>query len=194
MSNILIINAHHYYPFAKGNLNRALVELAQTQLEAKGHSLHVVSTDEAWDVDQELEKHQWADAILLQSPVYWMSVPWPFKKYMDEVYTSGMHGALCHGDGRHREHPTQQYGAGGTLQGKRYMLSLTLNAPKQAFNDPQEYLFQGKSLDDLFFPIHMNFRFFAMESLPTFACFDVMKNANIEDDFVRFRHHLDTHF
>ena len=74
------------------------------------------------------------------------------------------------------------------------MLSLTFNAPKQAFDNPSEYLFQGKSVDDLMFPMHMNFRFFGIEALPTFTCFDVMKNPNIEDDFTRFEHHLNTHF
>ena len=71
------------------------------------------------------------------------------------------------------------------------MLSLTFNAPEESFNDPKEYLFQGKSVDDLFFPLHMNFRFFGMEPLQTFACYDVMKNAQFEDDLRRFRLHLD---
>ena len=84
--------------------------------------------------------------------------------------------------------------AGGTLNGKRYMLSLTFNAPEEAFDDPQEYLFQGKGVDDLLFPMHMNFRFFGMTPLDTFACFDVMKNAQVENDFVRFQQHLDTLF
>ena len=36
----------------------------------------------------------------------------------------------------------------------------------------------------------MNFRFFGMKALPTFACYDVMKNANIENDFQRLEKHL----
>ena len=194
MSNILIINAHHYYPFAQGRLNHALVEIADELLTSKGHNTKIVRIDDEWDVDTELEKHQWADVVLLQSPVNWMMVPWTFKKYMDEVYTAGMRGALCDGDGRHRDAPKKNYGAGGTLNGKKYMLSLTFNAPEESFNDPNEYLFQGKSVDDLWFPMHMNFRFFAMEPLPTFACFDVMKSAEAEKDFARFKAHLNEHF
>lgn len=101
-----------------------------------------------------------------------------------------MAGALCNGDGRKADAPTFNYGKGGTLQGKKYLLSLTFNAPLQAFNDKDEYLFQGKDVDDLFFPMHMNFRFFGMASLPTFACFDVMKNPDVENDFFRFKSHL----
>lgn len=194
MANVLIINAHHYYPFAEGKLNQTLVELAQKLLFAMGHKTKLVRTDDEWDVDRELEKHQWADIILLQSPVNWMMVPWPFKKYMDEVYTSGMSGALCHGDGRKRETPNEHYGEGGSLTGKKYMLSLTFNAPEASFDDPSQYLFQGKSVDDLFFPMHMNFRFFGMQPLPTFACFDVMKNPNPEHDFAEFEAHLSSHF
>jgi modulator of drug activity B len=194
MSNVLIINAHHHYPFAEGKLNGALVEKAQLLLESKGHSVRLVATDNEWDVEQEIANHLWADIILLQSPVNWMGVPWTFKKYMDEVYTAGMAGQLCNGDGRTKEEPKKNYGAGGTLTGKRYMLSLTFNAPEEAFNDKNEYLFQGKSVDDLWFPMHMNFRFFDMEALPTFAAFDVMKNAEIEKDFERFTHHIEKNF
>ena len=194
MSNILIINAHHKYPFAEGRLNGSLVQKADESLTAGGHTTRVVTIDDGWDVDRELENHQWADIVLLQTPVNWMGVPWTFKKYMDEVYTAGMGGQLCDGDGRHREAPEKQYGSGGTLVGKKYMLSLTFNAPKESFDDAGQFLFQGKGVDDLLFPMHMNFRFFGMEPLPTFACFDVMKNAEVENDFKRFAAHLGENF
>ena len=194
MNKILIINAHHQYPFAEGRLNRTLTKQAAEQLAERGHEIRVVTVDKGWDVEAEIENHQWADAVLLQTPVNWMGVPWTFKKYMDEVYTAGMDGRLCAGDGRHSDAPKQNYGAGGSLSGKQYMLSLTFNAPEESFNDPQEYLFQGKSVDDLFFPMHMNFRFFGMEALPTFACYDVMKAADAEADFRRFEAHLKEHF
>ena len=187
---MLIINAHHYYPFSEGKLNQTLIEKAQELLSTKGHEIRIVKSDEEYDVTEQLENHRWADIILLQSPVNWMGVPWKFKKYMDEVYTAGMGGELCNGDGRSSQAPKENYGAGGTLQGKKYMLSLTFNAPEEAFGNDAEYLFQGKSVDDLFFPMHMNFRFFAMEALPTFSCYDVMKDAQVENDLARYEEHL----
>lgn len=193
MSNILIINAHHHYSFAEGKLNGTLVQMADELLTAQGHQTRIVEVDKGWDVDQELENHQWADIVILQTPVNWMGVPWTFKKYMDEVYTAGMGGALCNGDGRTEDAPKANYGTGGTLAGKKYLISLTFNAPKEAFDDPNEYLFRGKSVDDLLFPMHMNFRFFAMEPLETFACYDVMKNPQVENDFLRFSQHLEAH-
>lgn len=194
MSNVFIINAHHAYPFAEGRLNQSLVGIAKQALVAKGHEVRITTVDKSWELDEELATHQWADFIILQSPINWMGMPWTFKKYMDEVYTAGMAGALCNGDGRSSEDPINNYGAGGTLTGKKYMLSLTFNAPSQAFGNDSEYLFQGKSVDDLLLSMHMNFRFFGMEALPTFACFDVMKNPDIENDFERFKKQINQYF
>lgn len=193
MSNILIINGHQYYPFSEGKLNATLVDKAETLLQAKGHSTRVVTMSDTIDVEQELANHEWADYVILQTPVNWMGVTWSFKKYMDEVYTAGMGGALCVGDGRTADNPKKNYGMGGTLTKTKYMISLTFNAPEEAFNDPTEF-FDGKSIDDLMLPMHMNFKFFGMQSMPTFACFDVMKNADVENDLNRFESHINELF
>ena len=190
MKNIFLINAHEFYPFAEGRLNRTLVEMATQNLEAKGYEVRHTTMKDDWDVDQEIAKHVWADAIILQTPVNWMGVPWSFKRYMDFVYSAGMDGRLCAGDGRSRKEPSRQYGSGGSLTGKRYMLSLTFNAPKESFNDPAQEFFAGGSVDDLLLPMHLNFKFFGMEPLATFACHDVMKNPDIENDLKRFQAHL----
>lgn len=42
--------------------------------------------------------------------------------------------------------------------------------------------------------MHANFRFFGMSALPTFACYDVMKNGDIENDFARLESHLNELF
>lgn len=192
--NILLINTHQPYPFSEGKLNKTLQDKATELLTSFGHIVKTTTMTEEWNVEEEIEKHTWADNVFLQGPVNWMGVPWSFKKYMDEVYSMGMMGALCDGDGRSRKDPAAQYGSGGTLSGKTYMLSLTFNAPEESFNDPDQYLFQGKSVDDLFFPMHMNFRFFDMTPLPTFCSYDVMKNPDIENDLVRFEEHLNAHY
>ena len=70
------------------------------------------------------------------------------------------------------------------------MLSLTFNAPRDAFGDPAQKFFAGMSVDDLFQPMHLNFRFFDMEPMPTLACFDVMKNPDVENDLMKYRQHL----
>ncbi|KAA3614291.1 MAG: flavodoxin family protein [Planctomycetota bacterium] len=194
MKNVFLLNAHQAYPFSEGKLNQSLMNQAKAHLESHGYSVQTTTMLEEYEEDAEIEKHQWADALILQSPVNWMGVPWSFKKYMDLVYTAGMDGRLCLGDGRSRKNPNQQYGSGGTLKGKRYMLSLTFNAPSEAFQDPKQDFFQGCSVDDLFLPAHLNFRFFGMEAMPTFSCHDVLKNPDLEKDIQRFGDHLKLHF
>ncbi|WP_375561089.1 NAD(P)H-dependent oxidoreductase [Bernardetia sp. OM2101] len=194
MKNIFIINAHEYYPFAEGKLNNSFTKKAKNYFEEKRYNVRVTTMKDDYDVEQEIENHLWADVVFLQSPVNWMGHPWSFKKYADMVYTTGMMGKLCNNDGRSSEEPKKNYGTGGMLGNKKYMISLTFNAPKESFNDQNEYLFGGKSVDDLFFPTHMNFRFFGMTGMETFASYDVMKNPEIENDFVRFEQHLEKHF
>jgi modulator of drug activity B len=194
MKKVLIINAHQYYPFSEGKLNQALIDKMDTLLKSKGYEVKHSNVMHEYNPASEVEKHLWADAVIMQSPVNWMGLPWMAKKYIDEVYSTGMMGQLCSGDGRTTEAPKKNYGGGGLLQNTKYMLSLTFNAPSEAFNDPSEYLFQGKSVDDLWLPQHMNFRFFGMKPLATFVCFDVMKNPTIEADFKRLEEHLNKIF
>jgi len=86
----------------------------------------------------------------------------------------------------------QQFKSRATVQrtANGYLRSLTFKAPKESFNDLLQEFFGGKSPDDLFWPMHLNFAFFGMEQLPTFACFDVMKNPQIERDLERYRSQL----
>lgn len=194
MKNILMINGHEHYVYSPGKLNAAMQELAIATLEEKGYTVQTTVVQNGYNAQEELDKHVWADCLIVQSPVNWMMVPWSLKKYFDEVFTAGMGAILCKNDGRTADKPKQGYGTGGLLTGKKYALSLTFNAPLEAFDNPNEYLFQGKSVDDLFFPVHMNYRFFGMEALPTFAAFDVMKNPTIESDFQRYQKFLNEHF
>lgn len=194
MQRVLIINGHQPYPFAKGRLNATLVRIAQEHLIARGYDVELTAVAEGWDVDTEVERHQRADAILMQLPVNWMGVSWSLKKYMDEVYTAGMDGRLCRGDGRTGPDQDQLYGLGGALIDARYMLSLTFNAPQGAFENPAAPFFEGRTVDDLLWPMHLNMRFFGLQPLPTFSAHDVMKNPNIDADLARFRAHLNAHF
>ena len=194
MKNVFIINAHEVYPFSEGKLNQSMVEKSTAHLQNKGYHIKLTTMRDDYNVDKEIEKHQWADTLILQSPCNWMGVPWTFKKYMDEVYSAGMDGRMCDGDGRTRKDPSKQYGSGGTLTGKKYMLSLTYNAPREAFNDPNQVFFGGRAVDDLFWPMHLNFKFFGMKPLETFACHDVLKNPEVENDFIRFEARLNKLF
>jgi len=194
MKKAFIINAHQEYPFQVGDLNREIAGRIENYLRRLGYEIQTTTMKDDWNADEEVEKHVWADVVILQSPTNWMGLPWSFKKYMDEVYTAGMFGKMSQNDGRSSKAPKKNYGAGGLLQDTSYMISLTFNAPEEAFNDENEFLFEGKSVDDLYFPQHMNFKYFGMNPLPTFACFDVVKNPDIENDFERLENHLSSVF
>lgn len=193
MKNIFIINGHQRYPFSEGKLNASLVEKAEKFFASKGWNVKKTTMEDSYDVNEEIEKFVWADVVFFQSPLNWMGVSWSFKKYIDEVFSTGMMGSMSDGDGRSRQSPKKNYGLGGKLTGS-YMMSITANAPKEAFNDPSEAFFNGLSEDELLRPMHLNFKWFGLESLPTFMAYDVMKNPEIENDFQRFEAHLASHF
>ncbi len=193
MKNVFILNGATGDQKTSGTLNAAMVERARAWFETRGLSVRTTTIAQGYDIEAEIANHQWADLVLIQFPVHWMGTPWTMKKYMDEVYSAGCDGRLCASDGRSTEAPKDNYGGGGVLGDTRYMLSLTFNAPKEAFDDPDQYLFQGKSVDDLMAPMHFNARFFAMQALATFAAHDVVKNPTIEADFTRFDAHLADH-
>ncbi len=190
MKNIFIINGHQKYPFSEGKLNASLVEKAITYFETKGYEVRITTMEDNYDVNQEIEKFKWADLIFFQTPLNWMGVTWSFKKYIDEIFSAGMMGEMSNGDGRTRTEPKKNYGLGGKLNAQ-YMISVTANAPKEAFNDPNEKFFNGISEDDLLLPMHLNFKWFGLQKLPTYFAYDVMKNPDIENDFKRFNIHLE---
>lgn len=193
MKKVLLINAHQPYSYSPGQLNATLVERAEAYFRANGYEVEKTVTAEEYDVDAEVEKIRSADVVILQMPLNWMGVPWSFKKYTDEVWGAGLFGKLSNGDGRSSAAPKENYGMGGVLNG-RYMLSVTANAPSEAFSDPSQAYFAGRSEDDLTWAIDLNFKWIGLEKVPSFWAYDVMKNPQIDIDLARFDEHLSTHF
>ena len=188
--NVLLINGHQRWEgFAEGKLNQTIIDETQKQLTNTGYEVKTTIVESGYEIAEELDKYKWADAVFVQTPVYWMSVPYLFKKYMDEVFTSGIGEILCTDDGRTRSDLSKKYGSGGLMHGKKYMLSTTWNAPLESFEDPAQF-FEGKGVDGVFMWLHKAFQFFSMEPLPTFSCHDVLKNADVEGDLKRLEAHL----
>ncbi|OON41955.1 NADPH quinone reductase MdaB [Izhakiella australiensis] len=192
MSNILIIDAGKSFHHSKGELNHTLTAVAADKLCECGHHVVVTTVDEGYDIQQEIEKYLAADTIIYQMPGWWMGEPWILKKYIDEVFTEG-HGKLYASDGRTRSDAGKKYGSGGLLQGKKYMLSLTWNAPLEAFNDPQQF-FEGVGVDGVYLHFHKANQFLGMEALPTFICNDVIKQPDIARDIDNYQTHLNQIF
>lgn len=188
MKKILLLNGGKAFAHSQGRYNRTLHDTAAAFLDRAGCDVKTTDIDAGYDVEQEVQKILWADVVIYQMPGWWMGAPWTVKQYLDEVFTAG-HGSLYANDGRTRSDASQKYGSGGLVQGKQYMLSLTWNAPQQAFDDPSDF-FEGKGVDAVYFPFHKAQQFLGMSALPTFLCSDVMKVPAIERDVARYEQHL----
>ena len=192
MKHLLLINAHQVYEnISPGRLNHTMASVIKEEMEKYGYEVRQTDIESCYDIEAEVQNHDWADIIILQTPVYWFGAPWIYKKYVDEVFTAAMiQGRFITGDGRTRHDLGKQYGTGGLMQGKKYMLSLTWNAPKDAFGDKDQVLFAGKTVDDVFVANTANYKFCGAEVLQSFSCHDVMKAPAIEGDIARLREHL----
>ena len=188
MKKILLLNGGKQFAHSDGRYNATLHDAAVAYLDRAGFDIKTTFIDGGYDAEEEVQKILWADLVIYQMPGWWMGAPWTVKKYLDEVFTAG-HGSLYANDGRTRSDASQKYGSGGLIQGKKYMLSLTWNAPQQAFDDPSDF-FEAKGVDAVYFPFHKANQFLGMSALPTFLSTDVMKMPNIERDVARYEQHL----
>lgn len=186
--NFLLLNGGKAFAHSEGRYNSTLQQTAEEFLQSQGFNVQTTAIDSGYEIASELDKWQWADIVIYQMPGWWMGAPWIVKKYLDEVLTAG-HGTLYSSDGRTRSDASQKYGSGGLLHGKKLMLSLTWNAPQQAFDDPSDF-FEGQGVDAVYLPFHKAHQFLGMSSLPTFLCCDVMKQPAIEQDIQRYQAHL----
>ncbi|WP_137971526.1 NAD(P)H-dependent oxidoreductase [Pseudomonas sp. F(2018)] len=188
MKKILLLNGGKQFAHSDGRYNATLHDAAVAYLDRAGFDVKTTFIDGGYDIEDEVQKFLWADLVIYQMPGWWMGTPWTVKKYLDEVFTAG-HGSLYANDGRTRSDASQKYGSGGLIHGKKYMLSLTWNAPQQAFDDPTDF-FEARGVDAVYFPFHKANQFLGMSALPTFLSTDVMKMPNIERDVARYEQHL----
>jgi len=188
MKNILLVNGAKTFAHSNGQLNDTLTEFAQEVLSDLGHQVQVTRADSEYDAKAEVEKFLWADTVIYQMPGWWMGAPWTVKKYIDDVFTEG-HGSLYANDGRSRSDASKKYGSGGLIHDKNYMLSLTWNAPMDAFNDAEQF-FHGVGVDGVYLPFHKANQFLGMQTLPTFIVNDVIKAPEVEAYMAQYRDHL----
>lgn len=191
MSNVLIINGAKHFLLSKGGLNQTFATVAADHLAKAGHAVQTTTVDNGYVVEDEVNKIANSDYVIFQMPAWWMGEPWIVKRYLDEVYTAG-HGVLYASDGRSRTDSSKKYGSGGLLQGRKYMISATWNAPSEAFLDPHQF-FEGVGVEGVYFHFHKANQFLGLSALPTFVANDVEKNPQIDNDLKRFISHLDEH-
>ena len=89
--NILLLDGGKNFGHSHGELNHTLHKKAKEVLTVLGHNIQETVIDAGYDVEAEIEKFLWMDAVIWQMPGWWMHEPWTVKKYIDEVLTAG-HG------------------------------------------------------------------------------------------------------
>lgn len=193
---VLLINTHLTYPnWSEGKLNDAFHQKAKDFFTEKGFEILVTKVEAGYDANEEVNKHLEADIIILQTPINWFGAPWIYKKYVDEVFNSGLFNEkFLSGDGRTREDATRQYGTGGKMQGKKFMVSATWNAPKASFDDPDQKLFEGRSTADVLIQITSNYRFCGVEIVEDYNCFDIFKDGDVVGTLENYPKHLEQVF
>lgn len=189
---VLLINTHLNYPnWSEGTLNASFYQKAKDFFLTNGFEVLETKVEDGYNADEEVEKHLEADIVILQTPINWFGAPWIYKKYVDEVFNSGLHSAkFLFGDGRTREDVTKQYGTGGKMQGKKFMVCSTWNAPKASFDDQNQVLFEGRSTTDVLIAITSNYRFCGVDVVADYNCFDIFKNGDIAGDLENYPKHL----
>jgi modulator of drug activity B len=190
---ILIINTHLNYPgWSEGRLNLTFMDAAKAFFTERGHQVAETFIEQGYQPEAEVEKHAAAGLVILQTPVNWFGAPWIYKKYVDEVFNVALAGkVMLEGDGRTRQDPGRQYGTGGRMQGRKFMISATWNAPKETFDNPGSVLYGGKGTADLFLPITSNYKFCGYDILPAFGVFDIYKNPDIPRALEDYQRHLE---
>ncbi|RYC33789.1 flavodoxin family protein [Lichenibacterium minor] len=118
------------------------------------------------DVEAEQDKLLWADALILQFPLWWYAMPAILKGWVDRVYANG----FAYGVGEHSDRRWGERFGEGTMAGKRAMLILTAGGWESHYG-PRGV---NGPLDDLLFPIHHGVLFYpGYAVLPPFVAFRV---------------------
>ncbi|MEU5001231.1 NAD(P)H-dependent oxidoreductase [Streptomyces sp. NPDC021622] len=146
---------------------KATVDADDFSGHAGDQRLHVMAASErdtfadrlSSDIAAEQEKVRWSDAVILQFPMWWFSVPAILKGWIDRVFTSGF------GYGPAVPPPYSE----GVLAGRRALVSVTLGARESSFSDRGIH---GR-LTDVLYPLQHGLSWFTgMAPLEPFAVYD----------------------
>lgn len=139
------------------------------------------------DVGGEIEKLLWADALILQFPLWWFTMPAILKGWVDRVFARG----FAYGVGEHSDAKWGERYGEGALAGRRAMLIVTTGGWKEHYaprgiNGP---------IDDILFPIHHGILFYpGYDVLPPFVVHsaDRLKEEEFEPVAARLRERMRT--
>lgn len=190
MPIVHLINAKQAYAHSQGNYTQGLHDAAVAVFKANNWTVTETNIEAGYDDAEALAMLNEADLIISHTALWWMGLPWKFKRYIDEVITAG-HGSLYNSDGRTRSDQGKLYGSGGLKTTTKYMLCMLMNAPESAFSEAEAF-FEGNSVDGAQIAFHKTFQFLGMEPVKTFVAHDVMKEPRFEEHKAAYVDHLQT--
>ena len=191
MKKIFIINGGQKFGHSGGRFNETITATTLDFFSKhEGYEVKTTDINEVYNPKEEVEKYTWADIIIYHTPIWWFQLPHDFKKYIDIVFTEGHKKGIYHSDGRSSANPTINYGTGGMLKDKRYMVTTSWNAPKEAFTLPNEFFMQTSVDNGPLFGFHRMNAFTGMKPLESYHFHDVEKNADIQRDMNLYTNHL----
>jgi len=195
MKNIFVINGGQVFGHSGGKFNQSITEETRKFFsEQPGFEVRVTDINNPYDIQEQVTNYNWADVVIYHTPVWWFQLPHDFKKFIDIVFTAGHNNGIYKSDGRSSDNPGINYGTGGMLHGKKYMLTTSWNAPKEAFTIPGEF-FNQKNVDEgVMFGFHRMNAFTGMKPLEGIHFHDVEKNADVVNDLKRYKAHLNKVF
>jgi len=191
MKKIFIINGGQKFGHSGGKFNETISQETLNFFKNNPNfEVKLTDINQDYDPAEEVQKFVWADVIIYHTPIWWFQVPHDFKKYIDVVFTEGHATGIYNSDGRSSQNPAINYGTGGMLHGRKYMLTTSWNAPKEAFTLPGEF-FSQKSVDEgPLFGFHRMNAFTGMTPLESMHFHDIEKNADVARDLKLYNEHL----
>lgn len=187
MKKVFIINGGQKFGESGGLFNSTLTEITERFMSKEGYQVKVSNINDDYSSSEEADKFVWADIIIYHIPIWWFQVPHRLKAYFDNVFEGDK---IYGGDGRSSKNPAINYGTGGLLKGKKYMVTTSWNAPKEAFTIPGEFFKQTSVDDGVLFGFHRMNAFIGMEPIPGIHFHDVVKNGDMERDQENYLRHL----
>ena len=178
--NVFIINGGQTFAHSGGMFNNTLTGWTVEVMKEKGFAYRVTNINDAFDPLAEVENFKWADIIIYHTPIWWFQLPNGMKRYIDEVFTAGHDNGIYRNDGRSRKNPDVNYGTGGLMQGKRYMVTTSWNAPQTAFTLEGEFFDRHTVDEGVLFGFHKMNQFVGMTRIEGFHFHDLEKNATPE--------------
>lgn len=139
------------------------------------------------DVKAEQENLLWADAVILQFPLWWFTMPAILKGWVDRVFACG----FAYGVGEHSDRRWGDRYGEGTLAGRRAMLLVTVGGWEEHYSRRGINGF----IDDLLFPIHHGILYYTgFQVLPPFVLYKVhsLGESDFEEVATRLRERLRT--